>query len=199
MVKDNGSGQPVIAANVVAYANGKFVKGTTTDLEGYYSILLDAGSYEIRFSYTNYRVDTVVGVRLNSDQVLLLNSSLVPLIMEEVEVKTNRREWDYIMSKTEDIFMLNSAEIDNAPLSAIDLAGITPGMFQADYGEPLIFRGSRPEATLYMVDGMRIIGEPNLPQGAIDEMQVISGGMPAKYGDATGGVIVINTKSYRFY
>ena len=33
-----------------------------------------------------------------------------------------------------------------------------------------------------------------LPQSALEQVTVITGGMPAKYGDATGGVIEVTTK-----
>jgi hypothetical protein len=46
------------------------------------------------------------------------------------------------------------------------------------------------------VDNVKIIGELNVPAGAIAEIIVYSGGIPARYGDVTGGVVVITTKSY---
>ena len=33
-----------------------------------------------------------------------------------------------------------------------------------------------------------------LPQSAIDQMTVVTGGLPAQYGDATGGIISITTQ-----
>jgi hypothetical protein len=38
--------------------------------------------------------------------------------------------------------------------------------------------------------------EMNIPGRAIGSIIAYSGGIPAKYGDFTGGVVVIETKSY---
>jgi hypothetical protein len=35
-----------------------------------------------------------------------------------------------------------------------------------------------------------------IPSSGISSLSVYTGGMPAKYGDTTGGVIVIQTKNY---
>jgi outer membrane receptor protein involved in Fe transport len=39
-------------------------------------------------------------------------------------------------------------------------------------------------------------GNFSLPMNAIAEINVITGGVPAQFGDATGGIVVITTKSY---
>ena len=42
---------------------------------------------------------------------------------------------------------------------------------------------------------MQLTGQPgNFPPGTIDQMSVTTSGIPAKYGDASGGVISITTK-----
>ena len=43
---------------------------------------------------------------------------------------------------------------------------------------------------------MKITGNVNdiLPQDAIDQMTVITGGLPAQYGDATGGIVSVTTR-----
>jgi outer membrane cobalamin receptor len=64
-------------------------------------------------------------------------------------------------------------------------------------GEELYFRGSRSGSVIYFIDGVKIRQNvPNVPSSGISSMQVYTGGVPAKYGDTTGGVIVLETKSY---
>jgi hypothetical protein len=60
----------------------------------------------------------------------------------------------------------------------------------------LVFRGARKGDMIYMVDGMKIIGDLRIPSAAISAMMVYSGGLPANYGDTMGGVVVMETKSY---
>ena len=44
------------------------------------------------------------------------------------------------------------------------------------------------------IDGIKVRGSSNLPKGALEEVQVITGGLPANYGDVTGGIISITTR-----
>ena len=53
---------------------------------------------------------------------------------------------------------------------------------------------------MYIVDGVKITGgRPTLPSASIQAMRVYTGGVPAKYGDVLGGVIMVETKSYFDY
>jgi hypothetical protein len=44
------------------------------------------------------------------------------------------------------------------------------------------------------VDGVKVFGKPNLPQQSIEQLNVITGGVPASYGDLTSGAISISTR-----
>jgi outer membrane receptor for ferrienterochelin and colicin len=61
----------------------------------------------------------------------------------------------------------------------------------------LYFRGSRTGAVQYNIDGVKMgANAARIPSSAIGSISVYTGGLPAKYGDTTGGVVVIETKSY---
>jgi hypothetical protein len=55
-------------------------------------------------------------------------------------------------------------------------------------------RGSRSDGTYYYIDGIKVRGSSNLPKSALEEVSVITGGVPANYGDVTGGIIAITTR-----
>ena len=57
-----------------------------------------------------------------------------------------------------------------------------------------MLRGARSDATTYFVDGVKVYGTPGLPQQSIEQINVITGGVPANYGDVTSGVISISTR-----
>ena len=47
-------------------------------------------------------------------------------------------------------------------------------------------------------EGLKIYGSPlNIPSSGINNITVYTGGVPAKYGDSTGGYVIIDTKSFR--
>ncbi|HNB80581.1 MAG TPA: hypothetical protein PLP14_00685, partial [Chitinophagaceae bacterium] len=56
--------------------------------------------------------------------------------------------------------------------------------------------GSRSANTLYMIDGMMIRAgrSVSLPQNALSQFELMTNGLSAKYGNATGGIVAITTK-----
>lgn len=61
----------------------------------------------------------------------------------------------------------------------------------------LVIRGARKGDMIYMVDGVKVRGDAGqIPSAGIGYLQVYTGGLPAKYGDTLGGVVVIESKSY---
>ena len=74
---------------------------------------------------------------------------------------------------------------------------LTPGAYVSEDGKEVYFRGSRNGSVKYIVDGVTQVGSSSgVPSVAIASMMVYMGGVPAKYGDFDGGVVVIETKSY---
>lgn len=62
----------------------------------------------------------------------------------------------------------------------------------------LSFRGARNGNVVYIVDGIKTTNM-NLPGMAYESVTAYTGGLPAKYGDSTGGVIIVESKSYFDY
>lgn len=53
-------------------------------------------------------------------------------------------------------------------------------------------RGGRTDGNSYYVDGVRVRGI-DVPNSMVNSTQIITGGIPANYGDVTGGVISVTT------
>lgn len=61
----------------------------------------------------------------------------------------------------------------------------------------MIIRGSRPGSSSIYLDGIKMSSESSgIPGLAVGDMEVYTGGVPAKYGDFTGGVVIMRTASY---
>ncbi len=86
-------------------------------------------------------------------------------------------------------------QLDRNPFSM--LASLNAGVYQADLGDPIHVRGARESSTTTFVDGVKLRGELNLPLAAIQRVEMVSAGMSAEYGDATGAVVLVTTKSPR--
>jgi hypothetical protein len=93
---------------------------------------------------------------------------------------------------------LTAEEIERSPLKN-DLKGLISSMTTdislTSDGE-LVFRGARKGDMLFLVDGVKTASIQNVPSSSIGSMMVYTGGLPAKYGDTLGGVVVMESKSY---
>ncbi len=96
-----------------------------------------------------------------------------------------------IMIKTEDIE--HSLNIRN-PKELF--ASMNSDIIIPEGTSDVIIRGSRPGDVIYYVDGVKSNDLNGVPGVGIGSMMGYTGGVPAKYGDTTGGVIVLETKSY---
>ena len=86
-------------------------------------------------------------------------------------------------------------EIKEMPTRSVSsVAATTAGVYKQDENSSVNVRGSRSDATDYYVDGMKVRGGLGVPQSGIEQITVITGGVPARYGDATGGIISVTTK-----
>lgn len=51
-------------------------------------------------------------------------------------------------------------------------------------------RGQRGDSCYYYIDGIKVRGSANLPEAAVEEVTVITGGLPVHYGDSYPGCII---------
>jgi hypothetical protein len=63
-------------ANIEIRKNGILELQTETDLEGYYSVNLDAGTYEMSVTKKDWNADYIVGIILNSGRITKVNAEL---------------------------------------------------------------------------------------------------------------------------
>ena len=183
-------------ANVVIEKEGVQKGGTTTDIDGKYKFgALAPGKYDLKVSYVGYNTEVVKGVVITADRSQFLDIKMSSGVnLSEINVV------DYevpLISKDETSTggTVTREEIAALPTRDVNsIAATTAGVFQADEGGALNIRGSRSSSTEYFIDGIRVRGSTNLPNAAIEQTTVITGGIPAQYGDATGGIINITTR-----
>lgn len=194
----NNEGEPVPFANVSLKVGEELVRVVQTDLEGYYTMKpVSPGEYDVVVSTVEYSEYKFSDVRVSNGQIVTLNAKMGVIMLEGGVVDVPRIP---IINTgfAGEVDVIDYREIEKLPLDPADVPALTPGAYQSDAGRPIQFRGARPDATQYMIDGMRIIGnDPYIIRNSVDQMQMFTGGIPAKYGDFTGGVIVIETKGYK--
>jgi hypothetical protein len=82
--------------------------------------------------------------------------------------------------------------------NAVDIAVSLSTDISKDENNQMIIRGSRPGSSNVYIDGVKLEsnGAGGVPSLAIGDMEIYTGGVPAKYGDFTGGIVIMRTASY---
>jgi outer membrane receptor protein involved in Fe transport len=196
-VTNKENNEPIPFANIVVESGGHMVTGGTTDFAGEYHIRpINPGTYDLTISYVGFEPQKIKGIVIKSGQVVFFNLQMKPT----QTVMTTFVVSDYAVplidaDQTQSGATLTSEEIKKMPgRSAASVAATVGGVFTDENGNIGGIRGQRSSGTVTYVDGVRVRGSSGVPQAAIDQVTVITGGLPAMYGDATGGIINITTK-----
>ncbi|MEY3010344.1 MAG: hypothetical protein RLZZ314_986 [Bacteroidota bacterium] len=184
-------------ASVVLFLNGNQVAGTNTDFDGEYTIKpIQPGTYDVLFSFVGYQSKKVTGVKITANKIQFVNSELgAGVMMEEAEVV----EYSVPLIDKDGGASggtVSREDIDKLPgRSATSIAQTVAGASTAGTDGGVSIRGARTSSTWYYIDGIKVRGSSALPKSAIEEVQVVTGGIPANIGDATGGVINISLRN----
>lgn len=198
-VTAQATGEAVVNAYVFVEVDSQIVYQTVTDLDGYYVVKpIENGTYNLRISTGEFAQELITGITITDGQIREINVRLLPNTLGVIVIDGGKKYEDLVTPGTVgNIAIIGYKELERIPLAPIDAIAITSGAYQEDQGDPIQFRGARPEGTLYFIDGVKIMGDPGVVRNSIEDMAIYSGGIPAKYGDATGGIVVITTKSYK--
>lgn len=204
IVKEKSTGEPMYNVNVYVEVGG-VPYGTSTDTNGKYTIKpLNSGVYTVRAKSLGYDDIVTTNVKLTSDKITYVDIDMVEAsyALDGVVIVAEREvihEIPLINKDEPHVQTLTPKELSNSvnQKDPIKMATMLPGVTLANNGKDVYIRGARPTSTQFITDGMKsITGEIGIPGLAIGAMKVYTGGVPAKYGDVNGGVIVVETKSY---
>lgn len=205
-VIDVGNDEGLPFANVVLEKEGVQISGTQTDFDGNYNFSnVEAGTYDLLVSYVGFPTVKTEGVVIRLGQVVRFDI--------EMEEGTNITMTDEDGNKVDEIVVrayriplieqdatsggqtLGAEDIQNlATRNVGSIVATTAGVSQADEGEAINSNGSRSSSNDTYIDGVRVIGNFGIPETEIDQVQIITSGVPAEFGDATGAITNIITK-----
>jgi Carboxypeptidase regulatory-like domain/TonB-dependent Receptor Plug Domain len=195
----DAQGQPLTGVIVTA-DNGGALMGDASDLDGKFRIKpLEGGVYQVMYAFMGFDTLIVNNVSVLPDQITKLDEQTLTIGPEVVVfdhlVPLINYDADHIQTLTgeelKNLASANGGNVNNILKSQYSDIKASPD------GEELYFRGSRAGSVLYFLDGMKIRdNNVTVPSSGISTLSVYTGGLPAKYGDTTGGVVVIQTKNY---
>lgn len=195
-VIDKSTKKTLDYAEVIAKKDGIGKGGGLSDENGNYTIKpLEPGEYTVEVSYVGYNTSAVGGVVVTGNNISYLNIELEPLkggqqlkTVTLTRYKTNLIEPDKNQKSFSDKDLVKMAVRSPGSLAATSSAANTTS------NGGVSFLGQRTDATRVFVDGVAVIGSSSLPQQAQSQVDIIQSGVPAQYGDFTGGAINITTK-----
>lgn len=194
-VTDKESGEPILFGTVALYRGGVLITGTETDLEGNYFISdIQPGTYDMEASYVGYASQKVVNIVIKAGRTNKVNFDLSTdaVLLDPVEIKEFKVpliEQDNTTQGT----TVTAEKIRALPTKQVNAIAATSAGISSRDGGDISVRGSRSNETVYFLDGVRVTGNL-IPQSEIEQLQVIIGGVEARYGDVTGGVISLTSR-----
>ncbi len=195
VITDAMTGEPIPFANVVIEKNGNQSGGTATDFDGNFTIKpIEPGNYDLTAMFVGYGTVKITGVIISANKITYRDVKLQEgIAIGEVKIIAYKKpllDQDNLSGETK-----TAEEIVALPTKNINsIASTTAGIYQKDEGDDVNMRGSRDNATSYYVNGIKVRGSMGIPTSGIEQITVVTGGLPAQYGDATGGIISVTTK-----
>lgn len=196
-VKDAATGEPLFGVNIV-------IRGTTlgaaSDAEGSYFILnVPPGEYDLTASMIGFQPVVMQGVLVHAGRTTEADFTLAETVLEMDEVVVAAVRPDVEKEKTSTSAIIRFDDVQGLPgirdvSSVLGLAAdVTDGHF----------RGGRIGEEYYTLQGMGIINPLDnssafLPiMSGVEEVEVITSGFGAQYGNAQSGVVNISMKEGR--
>ena len=198
---DAETGEKLIGASI--YSKQKLL-GTTTNAYGFYSLTLPTDTYNLVFSYVGY-ASQKLKINLVQNEVINLElSSSIQLKTFEVTATQAEQIQERSQMSVIDIPM-KSVEVIPALLGERDILKVIqllPGVQSGGEGTSgLYVRGGGPDQNLILLDGVPVYNASHLfgffsvfNNDAINNVELIKGGFPARYGGRLSSVIDIKMK-----
>ncbi len=198
-VTDGKTGESLPSVNITV--KGTYY-GAVTDFDGNFTVTgISPSTYTIEFSLLGYKTTQYTGFKVaagdNPPLVIKLEETVLSL-GQEIVIIGDKPLFD--IEETQSTRSITSEDIKVAAVqNVVDVVALQTGVVQAD--NEIHIRGGRSYENAYLIDGVSVqdpLGGTGfglqLAPAAIQEVDVITGGYNAEYGQATSGVVNITTK-----
>lgn len=179
--------------------------GTITDLNGNYFLRnVPIGEYELRFSIVGYETQ-FIDVTVSANKTLELNVTLNSKMIEIGEVQVTGLKQQELSDTRTSFLDLNPKSAKILPGAGEDVLRTLqslPGVLSPnDFSSQLVVRGSGPDQNLIIMDNIEIFNPYRLygvismfNPDAVSDVNLISGGFPARYGDRLSAVLDVTNR-----
>ena len=200
-ISDAGNSEKLIGANIF---HQESKSGTITNPYGFYSITLPKGKVQLIYSFVGYLTVTKE-IDLSSNQIINIDLQ-TNIELGEVEVIADKIDVGVESSQMSTVVLpIKTIKAIPALLGEVDIIKalqLLPGVQSGTEGSSgLYVRGGGPDQNLILLDGIPIYNVNHLfgffsvfNADAINNVQLIKGGFPARYGGRLSSVLDIRLK-----
>lgn len=198
-VHDAKTGEELPGVNVVI--KGTYY-GAASDFQGKFRInKISPGSYNVEVSLIGYKSVQFTGIQIEANKTKELDVKLEETVLtldRDVVVVGEKPLMD--VEETQSKRNISKEEIEKSIVENItDVVTQQAGVVQTD--NTIHIRGGRSYENAFLLDGVSV-QDPlagtgfglQLSANAIEEVEVITGGFNAEYGQATSGVVNVKTR-----
>lgn len=198
-IVDANTKDPLPGVNVIL--EGTYY-GAATDFDGNYVIdNITSGTYTVRATLIGFKQMKFTGIAVESNKTTQLDIKMEETVLtmeQDVIVVGEKPLVD--AEETQSVKSIGRDEIEVAVIENVqDLVTQQTGVIQSD--NAIHIRGGRSYENAFLLDGVSV-QDPlagtgfglQLSANAIEEVEVITGGFNAEYGQATSGVINVKTR-----
>lgn len=125
--------EPLIGASIQVMRGPELVRGAITDYNGNYRIELDAGTYDVAFSYTGFQAQRIAGIRIEAGKtttqdVVMANATALDEVVVIAYKEQPKKPYEISSGQT-----ITSEEIKNLPTRDVhDVNATTVGAGSMD-------------------------------------------------------------------
>lgn len=198
-IKDAANGEDLIGANVVVQKKGV---GTVTNVYGFYSLTLPAGTYAIDFSYVGYEKITR-DIKVDQNQTINIELNALTEKLNEVVVTATESNGGISVQDLEmSVNKLSMKSIEKLPalLGEVDVVKslqFLPGVSSVGEGSSgFNVRGGSVGQNLILLDEAPIFNSSHMMgffsvfnPDAVKDVKLYKGGIPAQYGGRLSSVL----------
>lgn len=200
-VRDKYTGENLIGANVYIKASSE---GTSTNTYGFYSITTPIDTVDLAFSYVGYKTQTIslslgkdTAINVDLDSISYLQEIVV--LSEPMETASLSSQMSFTRLSVDQIKGLPALLGETDVIKALQtLPGVQSG---SEGSSGLYVRGGGPDQNLILLDGAPVHNASHLfgffsvfNSDAINSVNLIKGGFPARYGGRLSSVVDITMK-----
>ncbi|MEO8231433.1 MAG: TonB-dependent receptor, partial [Ignavibacteriota bacterium] len=179
--------------------------GAGADEKGNYKITgIPSGAHQVRFSAIGFQTK-VVDVIIYTNKTTELNITLIETIIEIQSVEVTGMKIQEQSDTRTSLIDLNPRDAKILPGAAEDVLRTLqslPGVLAPnDFSSQLVVRGSGPDQNLIIMDDVEIFNPYRLygvvsmfNPDAVSDVNLLSGGFPAKYGDRLSAVLDVTNR-----